>query len=94
MSGVMAANIFALSSQEYIWTYIKIEKGVLNYSNFSQYFSFYCIFNQINAALCEPWKEASLIKILDLPYFWPEVYMVTLNHCFDQSKLMCQISPT
>ncbi len=47
--GVRAAESSALPSQEYIFIHIKIE-AVFKCNNISQYYCFYCIFDQINAA--------------------------------------------
>ncbi len=48
---IMATENSALPSQEYnFFFYIQIEISHLNSNNISQYYSFYCIVNQINAA--------------------------------------------
>ncbi len=50
-TGVMMLKIqLCITGINYILKYIKIEKSYFNYSNISQYYGFYCIFDQINAA--------------------------------------------
>ncbi len=43
-------NSALITGRSYILKYIKTE-NILYYNNISQYYSFYCIFDQINAAL-------------------------------------------
>ncbi len=57
--------------------------------NISQYYCFYCIFNQINAALVSIrdvfQKKKVKTKILIIPNFWPVVYVII----FSVSVLVC-----
>ncbi len=45
-----AENTALITGRSYILKYIQTE-NILYYNNISQYYSFYCIFDQINAAL-------------------------------------------
>ncbi len=41
---------FTITRINYILKYMKIKTVIFGYNNITQYYSFYCIFDQINAA--------------------------------------------
>ncbi len=58
-----AENAALYHRNKYILKYIQIENVILNYNNISQFYCFYWIFDQINAALVSKRDSFKNIKI-------------------------------
>ncbi len=59
--------------------------------NISQYYSFYCIYDQINAALISQSVTESFKTILKITNFWPLIYkrryLAECSRCFFKSHI-------
>ncbi len=81
-TGVMMLKIqLRITGINYILTYIHVKPAIINCTNISKCYCFYCIFDQINATLMSIWHffKKKTLKILLIPNFWMAVYFPNVS---------------